>query len=215
MRLAPYIDHTLLKPTATQAEIDALCHEARAHDFASVCVAGRWVSRAAYLTTDSPVHVSAVINFPLGTMSQLSLLKEAVLALGDGAEELDMVMPMGDFFNHERKNFVRVVQSVVALGAPVKLILETGLLTPAQIEEACLLALQGGVAMVKTSTGFGPGGATLEAVQLMRRCLPETVGVKASGGIRTREFALQLIEAGATRLGTSAGLEIIKDDSDD
>lgn len=215
MRLAPLIDHTLLSPAATQDQIDRLCRQAMAHSFATVCVAGRWVSRAAYLTAESPVGVAAVVNFPLGSMNRYAVEKEAALALADGAEELDMVLPLGDFFSGYKSDVVDSIRSVVQLGAPVKVILETALMSAGQIEEACLLAVQGGAAFVKTSTGFGPGGATAEAVRLMRRSVPDRVGVKASGGIKTREFALELVRAGATRLGCSAGLALIEGDDEE
>jgi len=213
--LAALIDHTLLAADATPARIERLCAEARAHAFAAVCVNGAHVRLAAGRLTGSTVAVCAVVGFPLGAMATRAKVEEARLALDDGARELDMVLALGALKAGDDAGVVRDVAGVAELahagGARVKVILETGLLAADEVERAARLAVAGGADFVKTSTGFGPRGASLEDVRRLRAAVGPEVGVKASGGVRTRAFALELLEAGATRLGTSAGVELVRE----
>jgi deoxyribose-phosphate aldolase len=209
--LARYIDHTLLKPDATEAAVVALCAEALAHGFRSVCVNGVNVPLAVRLTWGSPVLVCAVVGFPLGAMHTTAKAFEARLAVDQGAREIDMVIPIGAA-KAGRWDAVRDdIAAVLAAcsDSPLKVIVETSLLTREEIVRACEISRDLGVAFVKTSTGFGGGGATLEHVALMREVVGPGIGVKASGGIRDRAAALAMLAAGATRLGTSAGIAIV------
>ena len=208
--LASYIDHTLLKADATEAQITRLCEEAREHRFASVCVNPRWVALCAQLLAGSGVRVCTVIGFPLGASSSAIKAAEARQAVADGADELDMVISVGDLKagNYE---FVRTdIRGVVkaAEGHTVKVIIEACLLTDEEKSLACKLAMAAGADFVKTSTGFSTGGATVADVRLMRAAVGPNFGVKAAGGIRTRKDALAMIEAGANRIGASAGIAI-------
>ena len=208
--LASYIDHTLLKADATEAQITRLCAEAREHRFASVCVNPRWVALCAQLLAGSGVRVCTVIGFPLGASSSAIKAAEARQAVADGADELDMVISVGDLKagNYE---FVRTdIRGVVkaAEGRTVKVIIEACLLTDEEKSLACKLAMAAGADFVKTSTGFSTGGATVADVKLMRAAVGPNFGVKAAGGIRTRQDALAMIEAGANRIGASAGIAI-------
>ena len=208
--LASYIDHTLLKADATEAQITRLCEEAREHRFASVCVNPRWVALCAQLLAGSGVRVCTVIGFPLGASSSAIKAAEARQAVADGADELDMVISVGDLKagNYE---FVRTdIRGVVkaAEGRTVKVIIEACLLTDEEKSLACKLAMAAGADFVKTSTGFSTGGAIVADVKLMRAAVGPNFGVKAAGGIRTRKDALAMIEAGANRIGASAGIAI-------
>ena len=208
--LASYIDHTLLKADATEAQITRLCAEAREHRFASVCVNPRWVALCAQLLAGSGVRVCTVIGFPLGASSSAIKAAETRQAVADGADELDMVISVGDLKagNYE---FVRAdIRGVVkaAEGRTVKVIIEACLLTDEEKSLACKLAMAAGADFVKTSTGFSTGGATVADVKLMRAAVGPNFGVKAAGGIRTRQDALTMIEAGANRIGASAGIAI-------
>ena len=209
--LARLIDHTLLKPEATPARIRALCAEARGHGFASVCVNPSYVTIAAAELAGASTVVSTVIGFPLGANHPEVKQAEARRAAADGATELDMVLAIGRLKAGEAAYVESDIGGVVAAapGSVVKVILETSLLDPREIELGCRLAMQAGAAYVKTSTGFGPGGASVEAVALMRRVVGEKLGVKAAGGVRDAAAARALIEAGATRLGTSASVAIL------
>ena len=208
--LASYIDHTLLKADATEAQITRLCEEAREHRFASVCVNPRWVALCAQLLAGSGVRVCTVIGFPLGASSSAIKAAETRQAVADGADELDMVISVGDLKagNYE---FVRTdIRGVVkaAEGRTVKVSIEACLLTDEEKSLACKLAMAAGADFVKTSTGFSTGGATVADVKLMRAAVGPNFGVKAAGGIRTRQDALAMIEAGANRIGASAGIAI-------
>ena len=208
--LASYIDHTLLKTDATEAQITRLCEEAREHRFASVCVNPRWVALCAQLLAGSGVRVCTVIGFPLGASSSAIKAAETRQAVADGADELDMVISVGDLKagNYE---FVRTdIRGVVkaAEGRTVKVIIEACLLTDEEKSLACKLAMAAGADFVKTSTGFSTSGATVADVKLMRAAVGPNFGVKAAGGIRTRKDALAMIEAGANRIGASAGIAI-------
>ena len=210
-KLAKMIDHTALKADTTAGQIDRLVLEAKEYGFAAVCVNSSWVMRCVKNLLDSDVLVCAVIGFPLGAASTLAKARQAEIAVQHGAEELDMVINIGQLLdgNHDfvRNDIAAVVKS--ASGKTVKAIIETCYLDNDQIVEACKLARDAGADFVKTSTGFGTGGATVEAVRLMHETVPE-LGIQASGGIRTREDALRMIEAGASRIGTSAGIVIVE-----
>lgn len=212
-RIAQMIDHTLLKPEATEQEILKLCEEAKAHGFASVCVNPYFVKTAAQALQGSPVKVCIVIGFPLGATDARVKAYETKLAIEDGAQEVDMVINIGALKSGDDEVVERDIQAVVEAAkerALVKVILETCLLTDEEIVRACELAKKAGADFVKTSTGFSSGGATVEAVRLMRQAVGESLGVKASGGIRDYETAKAMIDAGATRIGASAGIKIVE-----
>ncbi len=211
--LAAYIDHTLLGPATTPADIDRLCDEAREYGFAAVCVNPVWVARAARRLRGSRVKVASVVGFPLGANATDIKVLETRRALRDGAREIDMVINVGLLKQGEydlvRKDVARVVDACREVGAACKVIIEAALLTDEEKVLACRLAAEAGAAFVKTSTGFGPGGATVFDVALMREAVGAELGVKASGGIKTTEQAQQMIAAGATRIGASAGVSIV------
>ena len=210
--LAKYIDHTLLKPDATRAQIEALCAEAAEHNFATVCVNGSRVELAYSLLEDCDVQVATVVGFPLGAMEADVKRYETEAAIDAGAGEIDMVMNVGRFIEGDHDFIVREIRDVVeaADDRVVKVILETCLLSNEQIEQACKLVVQAQAHFVKTSTGFGSAGATLEHVKLMRETVGQFAGVKAAGGIRNAADAHAMIEVGATRLGTSGGVAIVR-----
>jgi deoxyribose-phosphate aldolase len=205
--IGAFIDHTLLKAEATPDEIDHAAQQAREFGTATVCVNGRWVGRVRKALEGSGVGTCAVIGFPLGAMATPVKADEARQAIADGAGELDMVMSLGEAKAGNWDLVGRDIAAVIAAAGkvPVKVILETALLSPAEIVEASLVAMDAGAAFVKTSSGFhGAGGAMEPAVRLMRRTVGEAFGVKASGGVRTAEMAIRLLAAGANRLGCSA-----------
>ncbi len=212
--LAGMIDHTLLKPDATQDQVAQLCFEARKYGFASVCVNPAWVELCATLLKGSAVKVCTVIGFPLGATAPDVKAFETTNALGHGATEIDMVINIGALKARELELVARDIRGVVTAahgqGAIVKVILETTLLTDEEKTIACLLSKEAGADFVKTSTGFAGGGATVHDVELMRRVVGPEMGVKASGGVRTYEDAENMIKAGATRIGASAGVKIIQ-----
>lgn len=212
---AKYIDHTLLKPEATVKQIVDLCAEAREYNFASVCVNPTHVKLAAQLLRDSPVKVCTVIGFPLGANTTAVKRYETQQALSEGATEVDMVINIGALKSGDadlvEKDIAEVCQVAHSSGAICKVILETALLTDDEKVQACLLAKKAGADFVKTSTGFGGGGATVHDVALMRQTVGPNLGVKASGGIRTFADAREMITAGATRIGASAGVKIIQE----
>ncbi|MFP3392072.1 deoxyribose-phosphate aldolase [Brevibacillus sp. SIMBA_040] len=211
MKMNKYIDHTLLKPEATQAMIDKLCAEAKEHDFASVCVNPYWVKRSAELLAGTDVKVCTVIGFPLGASTSEVKAAETRDAIRSGATEVDMVLNVGALKSGDLETVKADVAAVKKAAGDVllKVILETGLLTDEEKETACKLCVEAGADYVKTSTGFGPGGATVEDIALMRKTVGANVGVKASGGVRDGEAALAMIEAGASRIGTSSGVSIV------
>ena len=210
--LARYIDHTLLKPEATPEQVRALCAEAARHHFRTVCVNSRYAALAAAELAGSPVDVCCVVGFPLGAMHSDAKAFEASTAIANGASEIDMVIALGPALAGDWEEVRDDIEAVYkACGAaPLKVIFETSLLDDEQIRTLCRLCTEVGVAFVKTSTGFGSGGATLNQVRLMADSIGGAVQVKASGGIRDRETALAMIEAGATRLGTSSGVAIVQ-----
>lgn len=209
------IDHTLLKADATRDEIIKLCEEARTYSFASVCVNPVWVSTAAEALRGSSVKVCTVIGFPLGATTGMSKANETRDAIANGANEIDMVINIGALKNHQDAIVEQDIRDVVcaAGGRLVKAILECAMLSDEEVVRACNLARNAGVDFVKTSTGFGPGGATAHHVALMRKTVGSNIGVKASGGIRDFETAAKMIEAGATRIGASASVKILKGES--
>ncbi len=206
------IDHTLLKPTATTNDILMLCDEAKTHQFRSVCIEPLHVVTAKQALRGSGVLVCTVIGFPLGTNTTSTKVAETRQALLDGADECDMVIHVGDAlegrFERIEEDILAVVQA--AKGLTVKVILETCYLTNEQIVQACKAAANAGAHFVKTSTGFGTAGATIEHVKLMKQSIPSAMEVKASGGIRSYEDAKAMVDAGATRLGTSSGIAIVQ-----
>jgi deoxyribose-phosphate aldolase len=212
--LARYIDHTLLRPDATSAEIDKLCDEALRHRFASVCINGGWVKRCAEILSGSGVAVCCVVGFPLGAMASEVKAYEARRAIEDGACEIDMVMNVGALKSRDvefvRRDISSVAEVCHRLGARLKVILETALLNEGEKIRGCELAQLAGADFVKTSTGFSKGGATAEDVALMRRVVGPTMGVKAAGGVRDEKDAQAMIRAGATRLGASASVAIVQ-----
>lgn len=209
--LASMIDHTLLKPDATEEQIKKLCEEALTHQFASVCVNAYWVKKASEFVQGSNVKVCTVVGFPLGATTKETKAYETRQAIQNGASEIDMVLNIGALKSGDEKAVKEDIQAVVeaAEGRIVKVILETGLLTDEEIVKACQLAKEAGAHFVKTSTGFGNGGATVEHVQLMRKTVGDQIGVKASGGIRDKETAQKMIEAGANRIGASSSVAIV------
>ena len=209
--LAKFIDHTLLKPDATRAQIETLCAEAAEHNFATVCVNGSRVELAYSLLEESDVQVATVVGFPLGAMEADVKRYETEAAIDARAGEIDMVMNVGRFKDGDHDYIVREIRDVVEAADDhiVKVILETCLLTNDQIVQACKLVVQAQAHFVKTSTGFGSAGATIEHVKLMRETVSQFAGVKAAGGIRNAADARAMIEAGATRLGTSGGVAIV------
>jgi deoxyribose-phosphate aldolase len=214
LSLAGMIDHTLLKPDATQDQIAQLCFEARKHGFASVCINPTWVELCAQLLHGSPVKVCSVIGFPLGATPPEVKAFETQVALDHGASEIDMVINVGALKARDLELVAQDIRGVVATahraGAIVKVIIEAVLLTDEEKTISCLLSKEAGADYVKTSTGFASGGATVHDVALMRRVVGPEMGVKAAGGVRTYEDAESMIKAGATRIGASAGVKIIQ-----
>jgi deoxyribose-phosphate aldolase len=213
-RLARMIDHTILKPDATQDQIAQLCDEARKYGFASVCVNPTNVKLCAQLLEGSDVLVCTVVSFPLGATTTEVKVFETQQAIRDGATEVDMVINIGALKSRDYELVERDIASIArachASNAILKVIIEAALLTDEEKVVACQLAMVAGADFVKTSTGFGPGGATVEDVALMRRVVGPTMGVKAAGGIRTYEDAQKMIAAGASRLGASASVKIMQ-----
>lgn len=211
--IASYIDHTLLKPAATVRELDEICFQAVRFGFYGVCVNPSMISLASWkLEGEAPVPI-CVVGFPLGATLPEVKGFETAAAVERGAREIDMVLNLGVFKGGDDVLAGKDIEAVVraAEGFPVKVILETALLSDEEIVRACRLSVDAGAAFVKTSTGFGPGGATVEAVKLMRQTVGPDIGVKASGGIGTYAQALSMIEAGANRIGASASVAIVSE----
>jgi deoxyribose-phosphate aldolase len=211
LQLAAYIDHTLLKADSTAKDIEKLCAEARDNHFYSVCVNGSWVGQARHFLEGTGVKVAAVVGFPLGAMSSDAKRFETEAAIDDGAQEIDVAINIGRLKAGDDKFILRELCDVVEAADewPVKVILETCLLNQEEKIRACQIVVESGAKFVKTSTGFSTSGATTADVKLMRETVGPKFGVKASGGIRDTQTALAMIEAGATRLGTSAGVAIV------
>jgi deoxyribose-phosphate aldolase len=213
--VAAIIDHTLLKPDATRQEIEALCREAAQYEFASVCVNPTWVRVCARLLRDSPVKVCSVVGFPLGAGTADTKHFETHRAIFDGACEIDMVINIGALKSGDLRVVERDIEAVTLpcreAGALSKVIIEAALLTDDEKITACTLAKAAGADFVKTSTGFGPGGATAHDVALMRRAVGQDMGVKAAGGVRDLQALKAMVAAGATRIGASAGVRIVQE----
>jgi deoxyribose-phosphate aldolase len=214
LQIAGSIDHTLLKPDATPDQIAQLCYEARKYGFATVCINPTHVALCMELLRGSDVKVCTVTGFPLGATPPEVKVFETQQALREGASEIDMVINIGALKSRDYKLVARDIRGVVGtahqVGALVKVIIEASLLTKEEKVAACLLAKEAGADFVKTSTGFSGGGATVEDVALMRKVVGPEMGVKAAGGIRTFEDAEQMVQAGATRIGASAGVKIVQ-----
>lgn len=213
MNYNKFIDHTILKPEASEAQVVKLCEEAKEFDFASVCVNPCHVALCAKLLANTDVKVCTVIGFPLGANTAEVKGFETKNAVDNGATEIDMVINVGALKDKKYDVVFNDIKAVVdnAMGKLVKVILETCLLTPEEIVKACELSKDAGADFVKTSTGFNKYGATVEDVALMRKTVGKDMGVKASGGVRTREDMLKMIEAGANRIGASAGKALISE----
>jgi deoxyribose-phosphate aldolase len=211
MSLSNYIDHTLLKPTASKTDIKILCDEAKEYKFYSVCVNSYYVPLAKQLLNRSHVKVCSVVGFPLGAMSTNAKVFEATKAVEDGADEIDMVINIGML---KSKNYVAVYKDIcdikLAIGkVPLKVILEISELSKNEIIKACQICLDAKADFIKTSTGFSKSGATLTAVKMIRKTIKDKAKIKASGGIKDFETALKYIDAGADRIGTSSGINIV------
>ena len=211
-QMAKTIDHTLLKATATKEQITKLCEEAKKFNFASVCINSSYVPLCAKLLKGSGVEVCTVIGFPLGACTTATKVFETKDAVQKGADEVDMVINVGLLKSGDFDAVYEDIKAVVdaASGKTTKVIIETCYLTDEEKRKACELAKKAGATFVKTSTGFGTGGATVEDVKLMRSVVGKEMKVKASGGIRSTEDAIKMLEAGADRLGTSAGIAIME-----
>lgn len=215
MNIAAYIDHTILKPVTTVSEVEQVCNDALEYGFVAVCVPPLFVKKARQVLQNSPVKVATVIGFPFGYSAIEAKVAEIVLAIIDGADELDVVVNISAIKNNDWQFLANEISTILPIikkqQKVIKLILETGVLTDEEIVKCCDLYGVTGVDYLKTSTGYAEKGATIEAVALMRKHLGEQVRIKASGGIKTYTFAKQLIEAGADRLGCSSSVQIVKE----
>jgi deoxyribose-phosphate aldolase len=214
-QLAAAIDHTILKPGTLVSQVETLCEEAIAHGFAAVCVPPMFVKQAKARCLNTGVQTATVIGFPFGYCAVEAKLAEILLAIVDGADELDVVINFTAIKNNDWPYLANEINHLLPVvhgqGKKIKVIIESGVLTDDEIIRCCELYGAAGVDFMKTSTGYAEKGATVEAVALMRRHLPDNVAIKASGGIRSADFARQLMQAGATRLGTSSGIALVKD----
>lgn len=214
MFLSSYIDHTILKPTTLVSDIERICSEAKQYQFAAVCVPPNFVRKAKDLTQGSAVKVATVIGFPFGYSAVEAKIAEILLAIVDGADELDVVINISAIKNNDWLYLANEINHIMPIirskGKVVKIIIESGVLTDEEIVKCCEIYGIAGVDYLKTSTGYAEKGATVEAVKLFRLHLPAQVQIKASGGIRDYAFAKQLVEAGATRLGCSASVAIVQ-----
>lgn len=213
MNLAPYIDHTILKPTTLVSDIEKLCSEAKQYGFAAVCVPPNFVKKAKELTAGSAVKVATVIGFPFGYSAVEAKIAEIVLAMVDGADELDVVINISAIKNNDWPYIADEINHIMPIirskNKVIKIIIESGVLTDEEIIKCCDIYGVAGIDFLKTSTGYAEKGASVEAVQLFRKHLPAAVQIKASGGIRDYAFAKALVDAGATRLGCSASVAIV------
>jgi deoxyribose-phosphate aldolase len=217
MNLNKYIDHTILRPESTRAQVEQVCREALQYDFASVCVNSCWTKLVADTLKGSAVKACVAVGFPLGAMTTLAKMFETDQAIEAGAREVDMVINVGalksglyDFVRDDIAGVVSSCKKNKRKSALLKVILETFLLSDDEKKLACEIAKAAGADFVKTSTGFNGGGATVEDIRLMRSVVGESMGVKASGGVRSYEQAAAMIEAGANRIGTSSGISIVQ-----
>jgi deoxyribose-phosphate aldolase len=214
MNINEYIDHTLLKPATLIADIEKLCSEALLYQFAAVCVPPPFVKKAKELLKESPIKTATVIGFPFGYSAVEAKLSEIILAIIDNADELDVVINLIALKNNDWQYLASEINNLLPAARQnnkvIKIIIESGVLTDAEIIKCCEVYGAAGVDYLKTSTGYAETGASIEAVKLMRLHLPEQVKIKASGGIRNYEFAKQLVDAGANRLGCSASVAIVR-----
>lgn len=215
MQINQYIDHTLLKPTALTADIERLCNEAKQYNFAAVCVPPSFIKTAKKHMEGTTVKVATVIGFPFGYAAIEAKLAEALLAIVDGADELDMVINLIALKNNDWQYLANEINHIMPIvkqnNKVVKLIIESGVLTDEEIIRCCELYAPAEVDFLKTSTGYAEKGASVHAVKLLRSHLPKHIQIKASGGIKTYAFAEELIEAGATRIGCSSSVQIVKE----
>jgi deoxyribose-phosphate aldolase len=215
MNIAPYIDHTLLKQTSTLSEIENLCREAMEYKFAAVCIPPLYVKKAKEFLANSEIKVATVIGFPFGYCAIEAKIAEIVLAIVDGADELDMVVNISAIKNSDWDFIANEINTVMPIiknkNKIVKVIIESGVLTDDEIIKCCDIYGASGVDYVKTSTGFAEKGASIHAIELIRAHLADSIKIKASGGIRSYSFAKELINAGANRLGCSASVQIVKE----
>jgi deoxyribose-phosphate aldolase len=218
MNIASYIDHTILKPTTSLAEVEQVCREAAEYGFAAVCIPPPFVKRAKALLSPTEIKTATVIGFPFGYSATEAKVAETVLALVDGADEIDMVINLIALKMNDWEFLVREVKMITDMvhkkGKLLKVIVESGILSEQELVKCCETIGRVGIDFVKTSTGYAEKGASAEAVQLMRQHLPSDVKIKASGGIRTYDFASELVKAGASRLGCSASVAIVKGQQD-
>ncbi len=215
MNIAAYIDHTVLKPTTTMGDVEKICAEAMKYQFAAVCVPPLYVKKAKELLGDSSIKVATVIGFPFGYAAIEAKVAEMVLAIIDGADELDVVINISAIKNNDWQFLANEINAILPIvknkNKLIKVIIESGILTDGEIIKCCDLYGAAGVDFLKTSTGYAEKGATVEAVQLMRKHLADNVRIKASGGIKNYQFAKQLIDAGANRLGCSSSIAIVNE----
>ncbi len=211
-KISKYIDHTLLKADASLDEIKKICHEAKEYDFCSVCINSSYIKDAKEFLGESEVKICTVVGFPLGACNTSTKAHEAKTAIEDGANEIDMVINVGLVKSKQLDKVKEDIKTVFKAcnGTLLKVILETALLTKEELREVSLICKDIGVDFIKTSTGFSTRGASLEDVKIMKECVGDEVKIKASGGIRDYETAIKMIEAGANRLGVSAGVAIVK-----
>ncbi len=214
MQLNPYIDHTILKPTTLISDIEKLCAEAKEYGFAAVCVPPNFIKKAKALTLGSKTKVATVIGFPFGYSAVEAKIAEILLAIVDGADELDVVINISAIKNNDWQFLADEINHIMPIirskDKVIKIIIESGVLTDEEIIKCCDIYGLAGIDYLKTSTGYAEKGASVEMVQLFRKHLPDHVRIKASGGIRDYAFAKQLVDAGASRLGCSAGVAIVK-----
>lgn len=215
MNIAAYIDHTVLKPTTTMGDVEKICAEAMKYQFAAVCVPPLYVKKAKELLGDSSIKVATVIGFPFGYAAIEAKVAELVLAIIDGADELDMVINISAIKNNDWQFLANEINAILPIvknkNKLIKVIIESGILTDEEIIKCCDLYGAAGVDFLKTSTGYAEKGATVESVKLMRKHLADNVRIKASGGIKNYHFAKQLIDAGANRLGCSSSIAIVNE----
>ena len=215
MDISSYIDHTILKPTTTLTEVEKICAEAIEYHFAAVCIPPLYVKKVNEILRNSPVKVATVIGFPFGYEAIEAKVAEIVLAIVDGADELDMVINISSIKNNDWNFIASEINTIIPIvkskNKIIKVIIESGILTDDEIVKCCDIYGAAGVDFVKTSTGYAEKGASIDAVKLIRAHLADSVRIKASGGIKTYRFAKELIEAGATRLGCSSSVKIIKE----
>lgn len=215
MNIAAYIDHTILKPITLMGDVERVCAEAIAYNFAAVCVPPLFVKKAKTLLKDSKVKIATVIGFPFGYSAIEAKLAETILAIVDGADELDMVINISAIKNNDWQYLASEINAILPIVRKqqklIKIIIETGILSEEEIIKCCDLYGAAGVDFLKTSTGYAEKGATIEAVTLLRKHLANSVQIKASGGIKTYTFAKALIAAGATRIGCSSSIQLVKE----